>query len=126
MGHGARCRRKPFPVVQSWMGFPTGPTDFSVFRAELTGLTPGTEYEFRIGTMSPAYRFRTMPAKATKALYLCLGRRPRRQPARHQQQYQAAAKQDPMFALIGGDLGYDNGKSGDTAIAVHPQLLADP
>jgi phosphodiesterase/alkaline phosphatase D-like protein len=40
-------------------------TDLKVFRAELTGLKPGTDYRFRIGKESPTYRFRTMPAKAT-------------------------------------------------------------
>ena len=115
MGHGPGAVGKPFPVVQSWMGFPTGPTDFSVFRAELTGLTPGTEYEFRIGTMSPAYRFRTMPAKATKAFTFVSGGDCGVN-LHAINNNKAAAKQDPMFALIGGDLGYDNGKSGDTAI----------
>src|SRR5947209_6624053 len=43
-------------------------TDFKVFRAELTGLTPGTDYLFRVGKRSPTYRFRTMPAKATDAI----------------------------------------------------------
>ena len=27
-----------------------------------------------------------------------------------------AARQEPQFALIGGDLGYDNGRSAGTAI----------
>src|SRR5438876_724535 len=45
---------KPYPM-----------TDLKVFRAELTDLCPGTDYQFRIGKHSPAYRFRTMPAKAT-------------------------------------------------------------
>src|SRR3954470_23754218 len=27
-----------------------------------------------------------------------------------------AAKQDPMFALVGGDLGYDNGKTADISL----------
>src|SRR5688572_32744749 len=40
-------------------------TDFKVFRAELTALTAGTDYSFRIGKESPWYAFRTMPAKAT-------------------------------------------------------------
>src|SRR5262249_10814500 len=44
---------KPYPM-----------TDFKVFRAELTGLTPGTDYLFRIGKGSPVYRFRTMPSRA--------------------------------------------------------------
>ena len=33
-------------------------TDFKVFRAELTGLTPATDYRFRIGRRSPTCRFR--------------------------------------------------------------------
>src|SRR6185436_19062990 len=37
-------------------------TDFKVYRAELTGLKPGTDYRFQIGAASPTYRFRTMPA----------------------------------------------------------------
>ena len=39
-------------------------TEQHVFRAEFTGLTPGTEYQFRISTQPTVYRFRTMPAKA--------------------------------------------------------------
>jgi hypothetical protein len=38
-------------------------TDLKVFRSELTGLAPGTEYKFQIGGRSPEYRFRTMPAR---------------------------------------------------------------
>src|SRR5207237_9765088 len=34
-------------------------TDLKVFRTELTGLAPGTEYQFKIGRHSPVYRFRT-------------------------------------------------------------------
>src|SRR5437763_2193025 len=30
-------------------------TDFKVFRAELTSLSPGTDYEFQIGRYSPTY-----------------------------------------------------------------------
>jgi hypothetical protein len=28
-----------------------------------------------------------------------------------------AARQDPMFAVVGGDLGYDNGRSVETSLA---------
>ena len=54
-------------------------TDLKVFRTELTGLTPGTDYQFRIGKQSTVYRFRTMPAKATEHDPLHLRRRLRRQ-----------------------------------------------
>ena len=92
-----------------------GPTDLSVFRAELTGLTPGTEYEFKIGINSPAYRFRTMPAKATKAFTFVSGGDCGVN-AHVLNNNRVAARQDPMFALIGGDLAYDNGTNGSVAL----------
>src|SRR5947209_4780341 len=48
-------------------------TDFKVYRAELTGLKPGTDYHFRVGKKSPTYRFRTMPAKATDTIQFISG-----------------------------------------------------
>src|SRR6476619_5917573 len=48
---------KPYPM-----------TDYKVFRCELTGLKPDTDYFFQIGKASRTYRFRTMPAKATEAV----------------------------------------------------------
>ncbi|HUR55046.1 MAG TPA: fibronectin type III domain-containing protein, partial [Gemmataceae bacterium] len=113
---GPTAKATPFPVYQTrWFSIPTGPTGLSVYRAELTGLTPGTEYEFRIGTMSPVYRFRTMPAKATKAFTFISGGDAGVN-IHALNNNRIAAKQDPMFVLIGGDLGYDNGTSGETAI----------
>lgn len=112
---GPTAAKKPFPVVQTWYGLLTGPTDLNVFRAELTKLTPGTEYEFKIGTMSPTYRFRTMPAKATRAFSFVSGG-DSGIGIHAVNNNKIAAKQDPMFVLIGGDLGYDNGTSADTAL----------
>ena len=91
-------------------------TDFKVFRAELTGLTPGTDYQFRIGKKSPTYRFRTMPAKATDTIHFISGGDCGVNPHAVANNIQAA-RQDPMFAVIGGDLGYDNGKSVDVSLA---------
>ena len=48
-------------------------TDLHVFRAELTGLTPGTEYHFRIGGNPTTHQFRTMPAKATDTFQFVSG-----------------------------------------------------
>jgi hypothetical protein len=94
---------------------PSGPTDHLVFRAELTGLTPGHEYEFMIGARSPVYRFRTMPAKATKEFSFISGGDCGTN-AHTLANNRIAAAQDPMFALVGGDLGYDNGINGTTAL----------
>ncbi len=91
-------------------------SDLKVFRAELTGLRPGTDYLFRIGKQSPAYRFRTMPAKATDTIHFISGGDCGVNAHTVANNIQAA-RQDPMFAVIGGDLGYDNGKSVATSLA---------
>ena len=96
---------KPYPL-----------TDFKVFRAELTGLKPGTDYQFRIGKKSPTYRFRTMPAKATNAIHFISGGDCGVNVHAVANNVQAA-RQDPMFAVIGGDLGYDNGVAVDVSLA---------
>jgi hypothetical protein len=91
-------------------------TDLKVFRAELTGLSPGTDYEFHIGQRSPLYRFRTMPARATNPITFISGGDcgvNSHAVANNDQ----AARQDPMFAIIGGDLGYDDGRSVEVSLA---------
>jgi hypothetical protein len=96
---------KPYPL-----------TDFKVFRTELTDLTPGADYLFRIGKASPVYRFRTMPAKANEPIHFISGGDCGVNPHAVANNIQAA-RQDPMFAVVGGDLGYDNGKSVDISLA---------
>jgi hypothetical protein len=91
-------------------------TDFKVFRAELTTLTPATDYHFRIGKHSPTYRFRTMPAKATDTIHFISGGDCGVNAHTVANNIQAA-RQDPMFAIVGGDLGYDNGKSVEISLA---------
>ncbi len=95
---------KPYPL-----------SDFKVFRAELTGLTPGTDYWFRVGK-SATYRFRTMPAKATDTIHFISGGDCGINAHAIANNIQAA-RQDPMFAIVGGDLGYDNGKAVDISLA---------
>lgn len=108
-------------VLPGWLVQPTTPkpypfTDFKVFRAELTGLTPDTEYLFQIGKLSPTYRFRTMPAKANDAISFISGGDCGTNSHAVANNIQAA-RQDPMFAIVGGDLGYDNGKSVEVSLA---------
>ncbi len=91
-------------------------TDFKVFRAELTDLGPGTDYQFGIGRRSPVYRFRTMPAKATDTIHFISGGDCGVNAHTVANNIQAA-RQDPMFALVGGDLGYDNGRSVEVSLA---------
>jgi hypothetical protein len=89
-------------------------TDDKVYRCELTGLTPGTEYQFQIGAGSTeTMRFRTMPAKATDTMqFVSGGDAGIDVPAIKTNMI--AARQEPWFALIGGDLAYDNGRSPKT------------
>ena len=91
-------------------------TDLKVFRVEFTGLTPGTDYYFRIGKLSPIYRFRTMPAKADNTIQFVSGGDCGVNPHVVANNIQAA-RQDPMFAIIGGDLAYDNGRSVEISLA---------
>jgi len=88
--------------------------DLKVFRAELTGLTPGTTYQFHVGK-NPTYRFQTMPAKATDTIHFISGGDCGVNPHAEANNVQAA-RQDPMFAVIGGDLAYENGKTLQTAV----------
>jgi hypothetical protein len=108
---------KPFPD-----------TDLKVHRCELTGLTPGTEYRFLIGNDPPVYRFRTMPAKATNTIQFVSGGDSGT--GEHAIGTNIlAAKQEPYFALIGGDLAYDNGRSPDTFLKFlqnYHQHMVDP
>ena len=91
-------------------------TDLKVHRCELTELAPGTEYQFQFGSNSPVYRFRTMPAKATNTFTFVSGGDAGT--GSHAVGTNIlAAKQEPYFVLIGGDLAYDNGRSPETVVA---------
>ena len=124
--------KTPSPVVE-WLSFkpedkPFPMTDYRVYRAELSGLKPGTEYAFRIGKTSPIYRFRTMPAKATDTITFISGGDCGINQACIDNN-RIAARQSPMFAVVGGDLGYDNGKSVETSIAFlrnYSSTMVDP
>ncbi len=99
------CEVRPYPL-----------SDFKVFRAELTGLWSDSEYMFQIGKSSPTYRFRTMPEKATNTISFISGGDCGVNSHTVANNIQAA-RQDPMFTVIGGDLGYDNGKAVDVSLA---------
>jgi hypothetical protein len=90
-------------------------TDLLVYRVELTGLTPGTDYQFKIGKASPTYKFRTMPAKATNTIQFVSGGDVGINSYSVANNI-SAARQDPAFAVIGGDLGYDNGRSVEVSL----------
>lgn len=94
---------------------PFGDSPWKVYRAELTGLAPGTEYRFKVDGHPRTYRFRTMPAKATDTFTFVSGGDCGVN-AHAVANNVLAARQEPYFALIAGDLGYDNGTSARTAL----------
>lgn len=103
-------------------------TEFKVHRCELTGLKSGTEYQFRIGMSAPVYRFRTMPAKATDTIQFVSGG-DAGVGSHAINSNILAAKQEPYFALIAGDLAYDNGRSPETFtkfLQNYRQHMVDP
>ena len=65
-GSQAWCKQgystRRFPKCDRW-----------IFRSELTGLEPGTDYVFRIGADSSEQGFRTMPAKDTNVIQFVSG-----------------------------------------------------
>lgn len=109
------CKSQIGPVLQQAKTIikPYPDTELKVHRADLTGLAPGSEYEFQIGSSSPVFRFRTMPAKATNAIQFVSGGDSGVGDHAIANNI-LAAKQEPYFALLGGDLAYDNGRSPET------------
>ena len=103
-------------------------TALNVFRCELTGLNSDTEYQFRIGNAVKTYRFRTMPVKATNTIQFVSGG----DAGIDQHAVNTnilAAKQEPWFALIGGDLAYDDGNKPETFtqyLKNYSQHMIDP
>ena len=85
-------------------------TDRWIFRTELTGLEPNTDYRFRVGLDSAERRFRTMPATATNTIHFVSGGDSGIGEHAINNNHVAAA-QSPMFVVLGGDLAYENGES---------------
>ena len=100
----AKTIAKPFPM-----------TKLHVLRSELTGLEPAGEYRFRVGQRDEEYRFRTMPAKATDEICFVSGG-DSGIGAHADLNNALAAKQDPQFVLMAGDLAYDNNEAPKTVL----------
>lgn len=87
---------------------PFGPSSWFVSRARLQGLRPGHDYLVRRAGEDRRYRFRTAPETADGISFVAGGDAgPYEATARV---CRAAAKHRPLFALLGGDLAYANGR----------------
>ena len=93
-----------------------GPTTLQLRRVELTGLEPGTRYEFGIGDKPKEvrhfWRFDTMPAKLTEPLKFVSGGDMMHNRAYVDDMNEEMQKLEPDFALLGGDIAYENGVDG--------------
>lgn len=90
---------KPYPMVQNrW-----------IYRAEIKGLEPGAEYDFKVGSDGAPLKFRTMPAKATNTIHFVSGGDAGTSDHAVMTNKLAAA-QSPMFVVLGGDIAYENAK----------------
>jgi len=90
-------------------------TDRTVHTSELTGLTPGTAYRFRMfgsghGESTRDYSFRTMPADADRPLRVAIGGDIRHRAAWMERTNRQAMRFDPDFIVWGGDHAYADGK----------------
>jgi hypothetical protein len=83
-------------------------TERLVSQVELTGLEPDAAYEFRLAGEKKIRRFRTLPAKLERPLTFIEGGDPQ-DGAPMEQMMQLAASLDPAFAVLGGDLTFDDG-----------------
>lgn len=80
---------------------------------EITGLSPDTLYEFGIGEKpepDKGWRFRTMPAALTRPIRFAAGGDMMHTREMLETMTKEVAKLDPDFALLGGDLAYENGR----------------
>lgn len=85
--------------------------DRTIHIVELTGLTPGRDYYFVAGDPVTGYtaekKFRTLPAGEESIRFVTGGDMSTELIVRDLMTQ--AAAQDPMFALLGGDIAYANG-----------------
>lgn len=80
---------------------------------ELSGLESGTDYRFRFGENSVEFKFRTMPSDLSERIRFAVGGDTDSNFDMFGELFESTcrqvAKQDPMFAVVGGDIAYANG-----------------
>ena len=85
-------------------------TERSIHTAEITGLSPDTDYEFQVDGYDETFKFRTMPAALSRPVKfgqggdVDIG-------ATAEAMTAAIAAKDPDFLVIGGDHAYEDAKA---------------
>lgn len=89
-----------------------GLSRYKLYRTELTGLMPNTEYYFRIGHKGHIYKFLTMPTQITSTpiTFAVGGDIYHDHISSVMETNQQIAKIAPRFVLAGGDLAYTGGR----------------
>ncbi len=83
-------------------------TDRLVHTVELSRLTPGSEYEFRIPSYGTIERFRTLPRSDAEPIRIIVGGDCSVSPT-YAKLCTLAAERDPHLVVLGGDIAYENG-----------------
>ncbi len=96
---GPTPERFPFPHVEK----------ASIHRAELTGLEPGSLYEFSLAEGGRIYRFRTMPTDLQRPVRFASGGDVRHEREMMERMNRVVVPYDPDFILWSGDLAYADG-----------------
>lgn len=84
---------------------------YTIHKACIKQLAPDTVYEFTIGQKGTRYRFHTMPDRLKeKVRFVVGGDACPESMLPFEETCRAAAKQDPSFVILGGDLAYSVSK----------------
>lgn len=93
----------------SWFKFPQT-SQYLIHRIELTNLEPDTDYLFKLLHDDKTYLFRTMPSSLIRPLRFVVGGDMYHDGIHLMTEMcQQAAKVNPSFALVGGDIAYSVG-----------------
>ena len=115
-GAGGAMDQQVAAQLHEKVEFPVNPKDKQsplraayLYRARLTGLRPGTEYQYQVlpmgekGAAATAKTFRTFPEKADRVTFIAYGDT-RSNPKMHRALAARFASHDPAFILHNGDL----------------------
>ena len=92
-------------------------TERTVRIVELTGLSPGANYEFCFQPGARVFKFRTMPKDLSRPVRFITGGDVYLNHKWMGGTTALAAKQDPAFIVFGGDLAYSHGGTNDENIS---------
>lgn len=86
---------------------PEGYDNYLIHTVELTDLSPDTVYEFKIDPQNTIYKLRTMPQELNREIRFIVGGDLYHDSIQVlKETHSQAAKQNPDFAILGGDIAY--------------------